>query len=101
MTPRELFETGTAKPQFIHGSDVGVDEDGRVWVKAAAKLRPRLTVQVCPLPERPASLVAREYAAVTSQGIIALDPRHRSEPIWNHVHELDKASIGQDWIAVI
>jgi hypothetical protein len=102
MTPVQLFASGPAAPQWIHGSDVGVDEDGKVWVKASANLRPDLNTafRVCPLKDRPVSLVAREYAAVTPQRFIAIDPRHRSEPIWDHVHELSKDSIGQEWIAV-
>lgn len=100
MTPRELFETDSKIHGFVHGSDVGVDKVGHIWVRATARVRQDLKAHVSHLSQRPASSQAREYAAITSGGIIALDARHRSEPLWKYVHELDASSIGAEWIAV-
>ena len=100
MTPEEFFKKNPEGPQFIHGSDVGVDEEGGVWVRADARLRSDLMPRVCPLSERPAYLIAREYSILTSNKMTMLDPRDRSEPIWQHVHKLETGSIGEEWIAV-
>lgn len=100
MTPKELFTAFTANPQWIHGSDVGIDEDGGLWVRAGAELG-ALSSGVQPLGQRRITQKNfREYSILTPQAKTGLNPRDRSEPVWKYVHTLESDSIGPEWIAV-
>jgi|SRR5690606_11152257 len=100
MTPKELFAELEANPQWIHGSDLGIDEDGEMWVRADAELGP-LACGVQPLGGRRVTKKNfREYSILTPQAKTGLNPRDRSEPVWKHVQELEAESIGPEWIAV-
>jgi hypothetical protein len=100
MTPRELFAGTIPGPCWVHGSDLGVDEDGGLWVRATAHLKEGLASRVHPLGERITMKDFREYSILTPEGQTILDPRHRTEPLWRRVQELSAESIGSDWIAV-
>jgi hypothetical protein len=100
VTPEELLGGSAAQPQWIHGRDVGVDEDGGLWVRADAELG-ALAPGVQPLGQRRVTQANfREYSILTPQGKTALDPRDRSEPVWKYVQDLEVDSIGSEWIAV-
>lgn len=101
-TPKELLDTGFAA-QWIHGSDIGIDEEGNLWVRASAELSDELTPRLKPQPlGRPRITVRnfREYSILTPDGKTALNPRDRSEPVWKYVNSLESESIGSDWIPV-
>lgn len=94
MTPRELFERDPHEPRWIHGSDIGVDQDGGLWVRAEAKL------------EKSAfglSMLFRDirpYAILMSNMVVSYSPKDPTAPIEAHVKKLATGSIGSDWIAV-
>lgn len=106
MTPRELFDAGPIRPQWIHGGDIGVDEKGGLWVRADATLKSDLgmepggAIRVTTLAAKDVTVSFREYSILTPDRKTGLDPRHRSEPLWKRVHELKSESIGTEWVAV-
>jgi hypothetical protein len=77
-----------------------MDESGRLWVRADAELRPHLGARVSTLgvPLPPANF--REYSILTADGVTALCPRDRTEPIWDRIQELKSSSMGEEWIPV-
>lgn len=91
----------SARYEWIHGSDIGIDEEGELWVRAEARLSV-VAQRVQPLGHQhgvtPSNF--REYSILTSGAKTGLNPRDRSEPVWKHVHSLDARSVGQEWIAV-
>jgi hypothetical protein len=99
VTPEELFEKDPAKPWWIHGRDIGVDEDGGFWVRSDADLREDLG-SLKLLGRQVIALSAREYSVLTSDKKTGLNPRHRTEPVWKYITELETGSIGSEWIAV-
>lgn len=100
MTPKELLGGFAVHPQWIHGSDIGIDEDGGLWVRANAELGD-LGSGVQHLGQRRVTQGNfREYSILTPQGMTGLNPRDRSEPVWKYVHDLEVDSIGSEWIAV-
>lgn len=100
MTPQELFSTGQIGDQWIHGSDVGLDERDGLWVRSDAQLWPLPGLKVTSLGKRAPSTQFGEYSILTPDGVTALSPRDRSEPLWDYVQELRTGAIGRDWIAV-
>lgn len=100
MTPRELFNAGPVHPQWIHGSDIGVDEEGGLWVRASANLKADLDAKVAVLGTRVPPRNFREYSILTPDRKTGLDSRHRTEPLWEKVHELKSDTIGPEWVAV-
>lgn len=102
VTPQELLARHQCEPYWIHGSDIGVDESGGLWVRASARLKTGLlpTAQVQTLAEQTPDGSFREFSILTSTGVTILNPRDRTEPLWKHVHELKADAIGQEWIAV-
>lgn len=100
MTPEQLFANALVQPQWIHGSDMGIDENGELWVRADAELGP-LSCGVQVLGKRRVTMKNfREYSILTPQGKTGLNPRDRSEPVWKYVRTLDADSVGSDWIPV-
>ncbi|WP_254745456.1 hypothetical protein [Streptomyces cucumeris] len=104
MTPRELFAAPQSiHPQWIHGSDIGVDEGGGLWVRADAELRSDLSVSASILGARVFPLNFREYSILTPGKMTGLDPRSRVEPVWHRINRLKAdamGSVGSAWIAV-
>lgn len=101
-TPKELLDTGF-DAQWIHGSDIGIDEEGNLYVRAGAELSAELTPRLEPQPlgrPRITPRNFREYSILTPDGKTALNPRDRTEPVWKYVNSLDTGSIGSDWIPV-
>ena len=77
-----------------------VDEDGGLWVRADAELKEDLASRVSVLGKPLLAMDARHFTILTSGRKTGLDPRHRTEPVWKHVTELQTGSIGPGWIAV-
>lgn len=100
MTPREFLSAGPARPQWVHGSDVGMDEKGGLWVRASAELMPDLEARVAKLGSPVPAQAYREFSILTAEGKTALSKWDRSEPIWDSIQELRTSSIGTEWVAV-
>lgn len=100
MKPQELFDADPAPPWWVHGEYIGVDEDGGLWIREDADLKPDLSSRVTVLGKPLLAMNARNFTILTSDRKTGLDHRYRSEPVWKHVTELKTGSIGPGWIAV-
>lgn len=100
MKPQDLFDADPAPDRWVHGGYIGVDEDGGLWVRADAELKEDLASRVSVLGKPLLAMDARHFTILTSGRKTGLDPRHRTEPVWKHVTELQTGSIGPGWIAV-
>lgn len=99
MTPQELFSS-PAEEQWIHGSDIAVDESGGLWVRAEADLWPKPDRETYRPDRTASSMEAREYSILTSGRITSLNVRDRTEPVWGHICERERSSLETGWIAV-
>ena len=101
MTPQELFDADPHEPRWIHGSDIGIDQDDGLWVRSDAKLEADIPARVrafgIPLVFKDLSL----YALLTSGMVLSVNPTEPAAPIRQYMEKLTVGSIGPGWIAVI